>query len=125
MSYAPYTSFDNITPFVTHSLPGQPNKLCHNCKTQPVIFLKEHELSGSPIYSEVCSKCIDKRIGFDANQERAKQYRISHGAPLDAGKCKCGNLCEGHYFSTCHAPPFAFENQCAKCDYLRDLIWKS
>ncbi len=125
MSYAPYTSFDNITPFVTHNLAARPNRLCNNCKTNPVIFLKANELTGAPILSEICSKCIDKHIGFVANQREAIKYRIEHGAPLDAGKCKCGNLCEGHYFSVYPAPPFAFSNECKKCEYLRELIWKS
>ena len=125
MSYAAYTSYDNITPYVTHNFPTQPNRLCSGCKSQPVIFLKKNEMTGGPIYSNICSKCIDKHIGFAANQNEAKQYRIDHGAPLDAGKCKCGNLCEGHYFSKYPAPPYAFDNECRKCEYLRDLIWKS
>jgi hypothetical protein len=110
---------------VTHNLPPQPNRLCSGCKSQPVIFLKKNEMTGAPIYSNICSKCINKHIGFDDNQNDAKQYRINHGAPLDAGKCRCGNLCAGMYFSVYPAPPYAFASECQKCEYLRDLIWKS
>lgn len=107
---------------MSDNLVARHNRLCNNCKTNPVIFLNANELTGVPLYSEICSKCIDNDIGLATNQIRAIKFRIDRDAPLDAGKCKCGNLCDGYMFSIYPSPPFAFLNECIKCEYLRELI---